>query len=127
VLAHNLGTLNVVTQCYDATNVQVSYATLTVADINHAMVTFFNPQTGRCVVNGYGGPGISRYATAFTAQTAIVIAAATHNLGTGYVNVACFNSGSPQVRVEPDQVRTDAANTVTITFFSPQSGTCILQ
>jgi len=55
-----------------------SYASLTVNNVNQATATFSTSQTGRCVVNGYGGPGISRYATSFIAQTSVSIPAAAH-------------------------------------------------
>jgi len=126
-IAHNLGTPNVVVECYDANNIQVEYATYTVTDSNHVTVTFFTPQTGRCVVNGFGGPTINRFATAFTSQISVAITAATHNLGTGDVAVTCYDAGSPKTRIEPDRVQVDAANNVTITFFTAQTGRCILQ
>jgi hypothetical protein len=126
-ITHNLGTLNVVVECYDASNLQVGYATYTVTDLNHVTVTFFAPQTGRCVVNGFGGPTINRFATAFNSQTSVAISAATHNLGTGDVAVSCYDAGSPKARIEPDRVQVDAANNVTITFFTAQTGRCILQ
>ena len=124
---HNLGTSNVVVDCYDSGNLQVSYATVTVTDLNNVTVTFFTPQTGRCVVNGFGGQAISRFATVFTSQTSVSVTAATHNLGTGDLRVTCFDAGSPKSRIEPDRVQVDAANNVTITFFMAQSGRCILQ
>jgi len=126
-LTHNLGTSNVVVGCYDSSNNEVSYATFTVVDLNHVTVTFFTPQTGRCVVNGFGGQAINRFATSFTSQTSLAITAATHNLGTGDLAVTCYDAGSPKTRIEPDRVQIDASNNVTITFFTAQSGRCILQ
>ena len=127
LIGHNLGTANVVVECYDAANLQVEYATYTVTDLNHVTVTFFTPQTGRCVVNGFGGQAVGRFATAFTSQTSVAITAATHNLGTGDLTVTCYDAGSPKTRIEPDRVQVDPANNVTITFFTAQSGRCILQ
>jgi len=127
LIGHNLGTANVVVECYDAANLQVEYATYTVTDLNHVTVTFFTPQTGRCVVNGFGGQAVGRFATAFTLQTSLAITAATHNLGTGDLTVTCYDAGSPKTRIEPDRVQVDPANNVTITFFTAQTGRCILQ
>jgi hypothetical protein len=127
LIGHNLGTANVVVECYDAANLQVEYATYTVTDLNHVTVTFFTPQTGRCVVNGFGGQAVGRFATAFTSQTSLAITAATHNLGTGDLTVTCYDAGSPKTRIEPDRVQVDPANNVTITFFTAQTGRCILQ
>jgi len=125
-LAHNLATSNIILQCYDSTNAQISYESFVVSDSNNATVTFFGPQTGRCVVSGYGGMA-NRYAATFTSQTSVVIPALTHNLGTGDVNVMCFDGATPRNRIEPDKVQIDASNNVTVTFFSAQSGRCILQ
>lgn len=127
VLAHNLGTSNVVVKCYDSTNVEVGYATLTVTDANDVTVTFFNAQSGWCVVSGFGGPASARYAAVFTAQTLVTIPANVHNLGTANLAVTCYDAGSPKARVEPDRVQIDSSNNVTITFFSAQSGSCIVQ
>ena len=127
LIGHNLGTANVVVECYDAANLQVEYATYTVTDLNHVTVTFFTPQTGRCVVNGFGGQAVGRFATAFTSQTSLAITAATHNLGTGDLTVTCYDAGNPKTRIEPDRVQVDPANNVTITFFTAQTGICILQ
>lgn len=124
---HNLGTSNVVVECYDASNIQVSYATFSITDLNNVTVTFFSPQTGRCVVNGFGGQAVSRFAAAFTSQTSVAITAPTHNLGTGDLAVTCYDAGSPKTRIEPDRVQIDNSNNVTITFFTAQSGRCILQ
>lgn len=56
-LAHNLNSLNVIAQCYDATNKAIDYHSMTVSDANSVVVTFQSPQSGRCVVNGTGGTG----------------------------------------------------------------------
>jgi hypothetical protein len=127
VLTHNLGTENVMVECFDASNAQVEYASYAIVDLNNVTVAFFAPQSGRCVVNGFGGPSVNRFATVFTAQTSIVVTAATHNLGTGDVAVTCYDGGSPKTRIEPDQVRVDSSNNVTVTFYAAQSGRCILQ
>lgn len=127
VLTHNLGTSNVVVECYDASNIEVLYSTIAISNLNTVTVTFFAPQTGRCVVNGFGGQAVSRFATAFTSQTLVSISAPTHNLGTGDLAVTCYDAGIPKSRVEPDRVQVDGSNNVTITFFTAQSGRCILQ
>lgn len=56
-VAHNLNSLNVIAQCYDATNKAIDYHSMTVTDANHVAVAFQSPQSGRCVVNGTGGTG----------------------------------------------------------------------
>jgi hypothetical protein len=127
LLTHNLGTANVVVECFDAGNGQVEYATDTIIDLNNVIVTFFAPQSGRCVVNGFGGPSVNRFVTAFTAQTSVIVAAPTHNLGTGDLSVTCYDGGSPKTRVEPDRVNVDSSNNVTVSFYAAQTGRCVLQ
>lgn len=127
LLTHNLGTSNVVVECFNTGNAQVQYSTETVVDSNDVTVTFFAPQSGRCVVNGYGGPSVNRFAAAFTAQTSIVVNAATHNLGTGDLSVTCYDGGSPKTRIEPDHVNVDSTNNVTVSFYAAQTGRCVLQ
>ena len=127
VLAHNLGTTNVIAQCFDANNAHVEYATFSITSQNQATATFFSPQTGRCVVSGYGGATTNRYAASFVSQTSVVISAATHQLGTGDLSISCYDAATTKNRIEPDRVQIDAIHNVTITFFSGQSGRCLLQ
>ena len=127
LLTHNLGTTNVLVECFDSGSARVEYATYTIGNSNNVTVTFFAPQSGRCVVNGYGGPSVNRFASAFTTQTSIVVTAATHNLGTGDLSVTCYDGGSPKTRIEPDQVKVDSGNNVTVTFYAAQTGRCVLQ
>jgi len=127
VLAHNLGTSNIVVDCFDAGNTEVSYATIAITDLNHATVTFFAPQTGRCVVNGFGGQAVNRFVAAFTSQTSVLVTAATHNLGSGDLAVTCYDANSPKTKIEADRIQIDTSNNVTIAFFTAQSGRCILQ
>lgn len=56
VLHHSFNTFNVLTDCYDATNNEISPAQITVTDANDVTVKFLSAQTGRCVVNGSVGP-----------------------------------------------------------------------
>jgi hypothetical protein len=58
-LNHGLNTANVIVSCYDSANQMVGANSVTVVDTNRAAVSFATPQTGRCVVNGTGGGGIT--------------------------------------------------------------------
>jgi hypothetical protein len=51
-LAHNLNTTAVITQCFDNSNADIGWDTLTLTDANTVTVTFTNAQTGKCVVTG---------------------------------------------------------------------------
>lgn len=52
VLAHNLGTTAVLTQCTDGSGNVITPASITITDSNDVTVTFSVAQTGTCVVNG---------------------------------------------------------------------------
>ena len=77
VLAHNLGTNNVLVSCYDTSTppVQIIPNTTTITDTNDVTVTFSISQSGYCVVNGInasggGGGGTSSFPfTGFTTTT----------------------------------------------------------
>jgi len=56
-VAHNLNSLNVIAQCYDATNRAIAYQSMTITDTNNVAIVFPASQSGRCVVNGTGGTG----------------------------------------------------------------------
>ncbi len=51
-LAHNLGTLNVLVECFDELDAKVEPGGIFVPNVNTAVVTFAVPQSGRCVVSG---------------------------------------------------------------------------
>lgn len=59
ILTHNLGTLNVITTCYDTSTppLQIIPNTTAITDSNDVTVTFSIAQSGYCVVNGLGGSG----------------------------------------------------------------------
>ncbi len=52
VLTHNLGTLNVLVECFDELDSRVEPGGIYVPNVNTAVVTFAVPQSGRCVVSG---------------------------------------------------------------------------
>jgi hypothetical protein len=54
---HNLNTLNVLIQCYDASDNLIAQNGHQLTSVNAATVTFSAAQTGRCVANGNGGSG----------------------------------------------------------------------
>jgi len=123
-LIHNLGSNNLMTACYDASDAQITPASVTIgasAPYN-VSVTFASPQTGRCVVNaGAGG----KYYTTFVAQTEIEIADSTLRLDPYKAQVVCYDDSTPRTRIEPDSTEIDEmSNTMTIKFFSAQSGRC---
>ena len=51
ILTHGLGSTQVVTQCFNGSNVEVVPDTTTITDANDVTVTFLNSQTGYCNVN----------------------------------------------------------------------------
>lgn len=64
ILAHNLGTLNVIVTCYDTSTppLQIIPNTTAITDTNDVTVTFSIIQSGYCVVNGLnsGGGGTAK-------------------------------------------------------------------
>ncbi len=51
-LTHNLGTRNILVECFDELESKVEPGGVFVPNVNTAVVTFAVPQTGRCVVSG---------------------------------------------------------------------------
>ena len=128
-ITHNLGTDNLVMDCYDTNDQHIQPDTYTIgaSDPWNIAVTFFVAQTGRCVVNGSGGAG-DRYVTVFSAQTAVTVTGATHGLAGSPLAISCYDDSDPRERVSPDDVTFDDANgDVVITFFAAETGKCVLQ
>jgi len=126
-LTHNAGTKNVLVSCYDATDIFLSPHRIDIgaADPWDIVVTFFEAETGRCVVNGNN---VSRYTATVSATTSVSVAGTTHGLGTNMINVSCYDDATPRARVEPDKVTVaDTTNDVVITFFETETGKCVLQ
>ena len=131
LLAHNLGTSNVIVSCYDSSNRLLSPGSLTITDSNDATVAFSSAQTGRCVVNGgvgpagpvgpSGGVGSPPFAQSFTAQSSIVLA---HNLGTNNVLVGCYDSSNRVIA--PGSISVTDQNDVAVAFTSPATGRCVV-
>jgi len=83
ILAHNLGTNNVLVSCYDTSTppVQIIPNTTTIADTNDVTVTFSISQSGYCVVNGINASGGGGSTTSISAGVyASLPAAAVGNL-----------------------------------------------
>jgi len=53
-LTHNLGTRNVLVECFDELDARIEPGAIYVSDVNTVVVTFAVAQTGRCVVSGTG-------------------------------------------------------------------------
>ena len=73
-LAHNFNTNNVLTQCYDGSNVQVIPNTTTNTSVNTVTVTFSIAQTGYCNVNGAGSTGTGGVAPSYHYQYFTIVA-----------------------------------------------------
>jgi hypothetical protein len=126
VLAHGLGTKNLMLACFDSSDVAIQPDTWAIAGTApySITVTFTTAQTGRCVVNGTGS---SKYAADFTSQTTVTITGATHNLGTCDLLARIYDASSPRRAIEPDAITCDATSKdVVVTFASAQSGRIVL-
>jgi len=126
-LTHNLGTKNIIVACYDATDIFIAPHRIDIgaADPWDTVVTFYETETGRCVVNGNSS---GRYTATVTATTTVTVTGSTHGLGTNMIDVSCYNDADPRVGVEPHRVTVDdGTNDVVITFFETETGKCVLQ
>ena len=70
---------------------------------------------------GTGGAGAANYKQAFTAQTTVTLA---HNANSAAVLIQCFDSGNNLLI--PNFITLTNLNTATVSFSSPQSGTCVV-
>jgi hypothetical protein len=76
--------------------------------------------------NAAGGGG-GAYSASFTSQTSVTIAGTAHQLNTANLLVTCYDTESPQVEVEPNNITVNASTfDVTVTFTTAQSGRCVV-
>ncbi len=129
VLAHGLGTDNVIVQCHEDDDTMlwpnsISYARFDPFD---ATVTFAASQSGRCIVNGLMNSG--RFTSGFVSSVSVSILGSAHGLGNQFLNVSCYDTtASPAELVYPDDI-TIASGTfdVVIRFKVAETGTCVVQ
>jgi hypothetical protein len=67
-----------------------------------------------------GGPN---YQQSFTSATSVTL---THNLNSTGIVFACFDNSTPPLWILPKSVAMTNANTLTVTFASSQSGSCVV-
>ena len=72
-------------------------------------------------VQGTGSSG-ANFRQAFTNVTSVTLA---HSLNTFGVVFACFDNSAPPLWILPKSAALTDANTLTVTFASPQSGSCV--
>ncbi len=130
-LAHTLGTVNIIVQCYNSATpaVNIEWNTLTLTNTNTATVTFTNAQSGICIVagtaagGGGGGGGGSGTVNAGTAgQFAYYQSGGTAVSGQSWMQSPSFSAtptfdlslGSPKMTL--------TANVTSITFSNPTNG-----
>ena len=70
-------------------------------------------------VLGAGG----NYSQTFSNQVSVSLA---HNMSTAAITVQCFDNSISPAFLEPNRVTVTDANTVSVTFVKPQSGTCVV-
>jgi hypothetical protein len=74
-----------------------------------------------------GANGLANYATTFTGATAVTVPGSAHQLNTGKLFVEVYDTESPAVLVEPDEVEINPATyDVTVKFATLQSGTVMI-
>lgn len=73
-----------------------------------------------------GGPacgGGPNYQQSFTSATSVTL---THNLNSTGIVFACFDTSTPPLWILPKSATLTNANTLTVTFASAQSGSCVV-
>ncbi|MBE0657735.1 MAG: hypothetical protein IH602_08580 [Bryobacteraceae bacterium] len=122
VLTHNLGTLNVLVECFDQLDAKVEPGGVTIPNVNTAIVAFAVPQTGRCVVSGTasGAAGGGGAVASVFGRTGAVTAQAgdysfsqitgTLGLSKGGTNQGTWTAGRC-VQVSSDGTRLESAGT----------------
>jgi hypothetical protein len=74
-----------------------------------------------------GANGLANYAMPFTSATTLTVPGSTHHLGTAKLFVEVYDTETPAVLVEPNEIQINPTTyDVTVTFASPQSGTLVL-
>ena len=69
------------------------------------------------------GNGAANFRQAFTSVTTVTMA---HNLNTFGIVFACFDNSTPPLWVLPKSASLTDANTLTVTFASSESGSCVI-
>jgi hypothetical protein len=130
LITHNLATLNVIVQCYNAATPSVGISgKVTRTDTNNITVEFLSAQSGSCVVNGGVGPqgpagsgGAAPVSYTFTSASSVTM---NHNLHTLNVLVGCYSNASPHIAITGVASVVDIDNAA-IAFMAPQSGYCVV-
>ena len=76
---------------------------------------------GNVVDGGAACGGAPNYQQSFSAVTSVTL---THNLNSNAIVFACFDNSTPPLWILPKSVALTNANTLTVGFASPQSGSC---
>lgn len=66
---------------------------------------------------------INNYSQSFTNTTSVVL---THNASTTSIVVSCYDNSSPPVYIGFNSLALTSSNTATVTFTTPQTGTCVV-
>lgn len=122
-VTHNLGTLAVVVQVFDASGLLIIPESVTLTSSNVVTLTFGVAFTGSCTVmaSPLALVAISSYTTSWTSQTSVTV---THNLNTSNVVVQVANGSG--LEIEPETVTCTSANVVTLTFGGSTTGSVVV-
>jgi len=122
-LTHNLNSTGVVFACFDnSTPPQwILPKSVALTNPNTLTINFASAQSGSCVVNANGAGSTPNFQQAFSNSTTVMLA---HNLNSTSVVFACFDNSTPPLWILPKSVALTNANTLTVNFAAPQSGSC---
>ena len=129
IVTHNFNTKDVVVTTYLDDDTLFFPETITTTDVNTVTLGFNTPTTGRVVVVK-GGHLVS--GSAFLTEQATVIDTFTneatktviHNFNTKNVLVSVYLDND--FMIIPDSIKTDTANTVTVTLDQPRTGRVVV-
>ena len=108
------------------------------ADANGILASVPGPATNCVLVNGTSTPcgtasppssgAAARYPVSFSNVTTVTVPGTTHNLGTGALQVQCYDNASPANWILPKGITVDQTSfNVVISFASAQSGLCVIE
>ena len=121
-VTHNLGTLAVIPQVFDASGNVVIPQNLQITGVNTLVLTFGVSFTGSVVVIAIGAANLPQvYSTSWTAQTSVTV---THNLGSASVFVIVYDASGDEV--VPQQITITSSNVVTLTFGVSFTGSVVV-
>lgn len=117
-ITHNLNTTDVIVQVKDQSNEVLTPDNIIIVDANNITIVFSTPQSGRVTVLGTGGTLLTTFSQAFVSQQTWNV---VHNLNSTILQVSVIDTSNSFIT--PTDIKIVDANTISILWVDPQSGT----